>query len=184
MVGVLLLLVVGTVVLAQQSDGRINQTAHFGGDALYCVNKNYVPTVQYPISEGGFRLLDMHGQELWFVPAADVAKALTTAVPGGAPVLVAIGHGTYGPTSIHTYEVGTDDVYFIFNGYDEHGKSNSLTFKFCIPVGDSRSSQSPPPAATTDEPDSCYNPDTEETISCAECEFGYHFYGEEWQCYR
>jgi len=27
------------------------------------------------------------------------------------------------------------DVTFIFFGYDEHGKQNSITFKFCEPVG-------------------------------------------------
>jgi hypothetical protein len=132
---IVLLLIIGfSSILAQQSDGRINQTAHFGGDALYCLDGNYQVTVQYPSSEGGFRLLNRNGQELWFVSYTEVAAALEIATPGGAPVLVASGWGTYGPSEIYTFEVGKEDVYFTYTGYDEHGKPNSLTFKFCIPV--------------------------------------------------
>jgi hypothetical protein len=119
-----------------QPDGRINQVTHFGGDALYCVDRNFVATNQYSdFGQGGFRLLDSKGQELWFVPAADVAAAVAEAKETGKGVLVASGRGTYGPVTIHTYVTGEGDDYFVFSGYDEYGKPNSLTFKFCIPVG-------------------------------------------------
>lgn len=152
------ILVLGiSFALAQQPDGRINQVAHFGGDALYCLDANYRVTVQYPSSEGGFRLLNKDGQELWFVSYTEVAAALDEAVPGGAPVLVASGQGSYGPTELYTFEVGRDDVYFTFTGYDEHGKTNSLTFKFCIPVygaaqPDQPGTSVPPTPSSTEEP--------------------------------
>jgi hypothetical protein len=119
-----------------QPDGRINQVAHFGGDALYCVDGDYNATNQYSdFGQGGFRLLNMEGQELWFVPAAQISAAVAEAKETGKGVLVAEGYGTYGPVTIHTYVTDENDDYFVFSGYDEFGKPNSLTFKFCIPVG-------------------------------------------------
>lgn len=127
-----------SVVLAQtlvQPDGRINQVHHFGGDALYCVDRNMNPTMQYSDwGEGGFRLLDMHGQELWFVPAQTIGAAVAEAKATGGGVLVATGSGTYGLTSIYTYVTDDGDDYFVFNGYDEYGKPNSIEWKFCMPV--------------------------------------------------
>ncbi len=119
-----------------QPDGRINQVAHFGGDALYCVDGAMQATNQYSdFGAGGFRLLNAGGQELWFVPAADIAAAVAEAKTSGGGVLVGEGQGTYGPVRIYAYVTGDGDDYFIFSGYDEFGKPNSLQFKFCIPVG-------------------------------------------------
>jgi hypothetical protein len=119
-----------------QPDGRINQVAHFGGDALYCVDRDFIPTNQYSdFGQGGFRLLNMEGQELWFVPAAQISAAVAEAKETGKGVLVAEGYGSYGPVTIYTYVTDENDDYFVFSGYDEFGKPNSLTFKFCIPVG-------------------------------------------------
>jgi hypothetical protein len=138
-----------SVVLAQtlvQPDGRINQVAHFGGDALYCVDRNMNPTTQYSDwGEGGFQLLSMTGQVLWFVPAEQIAAAVAEAKATGGGVLVGTGDGSYGPTSIYTYLTADGDDYFVFNGYDEYGKPNSIEWKFCTPV----SPGAPEPSADT-----------------------------------
>lgn len=119
-----------------QPDGRLNQVTHFGGDAFYCVDRDFEPTQQYSdFDEGGFRLLNIKGQELWFVPALQVSAAVAEAKETGNGVLVGEGQGTYGPVSVYTYVTNENDDYFIFSGYDEFGKPNSITFKFCIPVG-------------------------------------------------
>ena len=119
-----------------QPDGRLNQVTHFGGDAFYCVDRDFLPTQQYSdFGAGGFRLLNSGGQELWFIPALQISAAVAEAKETGKGVLVAEGMGTYGPTSVYTYVTGENDDYFIFSGYDEFGKPNSITFKFCIPVG-------------------------------------------------
>lgn len=140
MLAVLLLIMMSaTLVSAQnvvQPDGRINQVAHFGGDSLYCVDGNFTPTNQYSdFGAGGFRLLNSGGQELWFVPSAVISAAVAEAKETGKGVLVAEGMGSYGPVRIYTYVTGAGDDYFVFSGYDEFGKPNSVEFKFCIPVG-------------------------------------------------
>ena len=134
-----------------QPDGRINQVTHFGGDALYCVDRNFNATNQYSdFGAGGFRLLNTHGQELWFVPAADIAVAVAQAKTTGSGVLVDEGQGTYGPVSIWTYVTSAGDDYFVFTGFDEYNKRITLEFKFCIPVGpDVPDPETPePPPAT------------------------------------
>jgi hypothetical protein len=147
---ILLLLVGAQFVAAQdliQPDGRINQVAHFGGDALYCVDSDFVATNQYSdFGAGGFRLLDSKGQELWFVPAATISAAVAEAKETGKGVIVAEGRGTYGPVVIYAYVTDENDDFFVFTGYDEYGKPNSLEFKFCIPVG-----PMPPPASEDDD---------------------------------
>ena len=139
--GVLLMVGLGVSLVAGeedlvQPDGRINQVTHFGGDALYCVDRDFEVTDQYSdFGQGGFRLLDLHGQELWFVPAIEISAAVAEAKTTGEGVLVGEGAGTYGPVSIWTYVSGVHDDYFIFTGFAEYRKPNSVTFKFCIPVG-------------------------------------------------
>jgi len=114
-------------------DGRINIAHHFGGDALYCVDQSFMATTQYSdAGGGGFRLLSMTGQELWFVPAVDVAAAVSQAKATGQAVLIGQGLGTYGPVSLMAYLLGGDDM-FAFSGFDEWGKANEVTFKFCQP---------------------------------------------------
>ena len=118
------------------NDGRINRVHHFGGDALYCVDRNYIPTHQYAdFGQGGIRLLDIRGQERWFVPAAVIHAATELALQTGQGQLVATGQGTYGPVNLWTYTQPNGDIFFIFNGVDEYGKPNSMEFKFCLPIG-------------------------------------------------
>lgn len=119
-----------------QPDGRLNQVTHFGGDAFYCVDRDFMPTQQYSdFGDGGFRLLNAQGQELMFIPALQISAAVAEAKETGKGVLVGEGMGTYGPVQVYTYVTGENDDYFIFSGYDEYGKPNSIEFKFCIPVG-------------------------------------------------
>ena len=138
--GLLLLLLTSVSVASAQElvqpDGRLNQVAHFGGDALYCVDVNFVATTNYPemLDDGGFRLLDSKGQVLWFVPASQIVAAIEESLATGGGVLVAEGQGTYGPVRLDTYFDGTDQV-FVFSGYDEFSKPNSLTYRGCAPVG-------------------------------------------------
>ncbi len=140
-VALVLIAVIGISVVAAQQlnfpDGRINQVAFFGGDALYCIDKNYFVTDNYDImiSGGGFRLLNKTGQELWFVPAADVTKASEQSTVGGAPVLIAKGQGSYGEAALYATRAANGDIFFIFSGFDEHGKPNSFAFTGCGPRG-------------------------------------------------
>ena len=137
LVGVLMLVLTGASLASAedlvQPDGRLNQVAHFGGDSAYCVDANYVATDDYP-AQGGFRLLNSIGQELWFVPAAEITAAVDESVATGNAVLVGEGQGTYGPTSLYTYYDGKTQV-FVYSGVDEFGKMNTLTFNLCTPVG-------------------------------------------------
>lgn len=119
-----------------QPDGRLNQVTHFGGDAFYCVDRDFMPTQQYSdFGDGGFRLLNAQGQELMFIPALQISAAVAEAKETGKGVLVGEGMGTYGPVQVYTYVTNENDDYFIFSGYDEYGKPNAIEFKFCIPVG-------------------------------------------------
>ena len=127
------------------ADGRINVVHHFGGDALYCVDRDNHPTGQYSDDGlGGMRLLNSSGSELWFLPAADIAAAVEAARTSGGGVLAGSGQGTYGPVWLYTYIDTTDNVKFVFSGYDEHSKINSLEFTYCEQVG---------PIGGPDEPD-------------------------------
>lgn len=139
LVGALLVLSGASIASAQETisgDLRINQVAHFGGDALYCVDANIIATTSYPLATtvGGFRLLNSNGQELWFVPAADLQAAIDESIATGKGILVGQGQGTYGPATLYTYFNGITQV-FEFAGYDEYAKPNSLTFNLCTPVG-------------------------------------------------
>ncbi len=121
----------------EQADGRINQVAHFGGDAIYCTNSALNPTndLSVMLNGGDFRVLDIHGQPLWTVPADQIAAAIAQQQASGQGVEVGTGNGSYGPVSL--WVIGTDESgnpLFQFNGVDEHGKSNSLEFNRCTPV--------------------------------------------------
>lgn len=134
MVGILSVLF-SQVAFALPDDGRINLVTHFGGDVLYCVDNDFNPTNHYPdLEQGGFRLLDSNGKVLWFVAASQIAAAVQESQETSATVLVAEGTGTYGSVQMHTYST-EENSNFILTGYDEHGKSNSLTFQDCTPVG-------------------------------------------------
>ncbi len=139
------------LVLAQpwvQPDGRLNQVAHFGGDAFYCVDENHNPTNQALESGQGFRLLNLDGQELWYVPPSEVDAVVSKVAPGQGVVLVAVGTGTYGATALYVEIEPDGRRFFTFTGYDEHGKTNSLRFEDCTPVSSAVFNQSPAPSGT------------------------------------
>jgi hypothetical protein len=121
------------VVLATspQDDGRINQVHHFGGDALYCVDANGLSTNQYA-DFAAFRLLNISGSILWEVSAETLSEALATPDQG---VLIAQGSGSFGPAWLWGVAPTGSDPVFTFMGYDEYGKSNSMTFTGCQSVG-------------------------------------------------
>lgn len=167
-----------------QPDGRINQVHHFGGDAFYCVDRNFNPTHQYSdFGEGGFRLLNLHGQELWFVPATLVAEQMADVTAGGG-VLIASGPGTYGTFYLWGFRDEAGDDFFQLTGVDEYGKPNTMEFKFCIPVG-------PVPGPPGDDGLTCVirigseTPVSSELTansqlilyygSCDDCQQGFHF---------
>jgi len=121
------------------NDGRINVVHHFGGDALYCVDANGNPTDQFSDNNlGGIKLLNIDGQQLWFVSAADIEAAilLAEATPGlGVEVITA--PGSYGPSFLYVFADQEEDgiIKFQFTAFDEWGKTNTMEFKFCEPVG-------------------------------------------------
>ena len=127
-----LLLIGITVIMAQETgqiDGRINKNAHFGGDALYCTQ------AEMPSSDtNGFRLLNNRGEVLWEVSASDVRSAQNQVRSGEPPILIADGIGTYGSVALYTGLDARSSYFFLFTGYDEHGKANSLVFDNCTPV--------------------------------------------------
>ncbi len=130
----------GTLTLAQDglpTDLRINLVHHFGGDVLYCVDRFFNPTTQYSDDGlGGFRLLDIDGQVLWFVPTTPtIHDATERSIATGQGQLVARGQGTYGPVELWTYVNPDGDTFFTFYGFDEYVKPNQISFKFCEPVG-------------------------------------------------
>ena len=135
----LALAVTASVALADdlvQPDQRINQVAYFGGEALYCVNSDYEPTTNYG-EMAGFRLLDISGQELLYVPASDVTAAVSESQASNEGVEVATGAGSYGPVALYTYSdpAYPDTIDFTFVGSNEWGRPESLSFTNCFPVG-------------------------------------------------
>jgi len=120
-------------------DGRVNIVHHFGGDALYCVDRDMNPTDQFSDDNfGGMRLLDIHGQELWFLDAATIEDfvAQAEAAPGTGIEMLALP-STYGISYLYTFADLQEDgiIKFVFVANDEWNKSNSMEFKFCEPVG-------------------------------------------------
>ncbi|MFN8378012.1 MAG: hypothetical protein U0452_05010 [Anaerolineae bacterium] len=129
-----LLIVVGLIVLAtllfsglmlasaQESDGRVNPVEHVGGAAVYCVDENLAPAAHW--SDGGIRVLDAHGQELLFVPAADIEAA---GDPPEEPVLVGTGANAFGTLQL----IVLPNSKFQLNGTDEWGKSFEFVWGGC-----------------------------------------------------
>lgn len=133
---ILIVLVLGlSAVMAQQlvqPDGRINQIAHFGGDALYCMDAsnnvtNDSSTFAY------FQLLDKSGQQLWTISKEDVELGLGQIDVKPTPYLLGEGKGTYGPVYLFSNAAQDGSPYFIFIGFDEWGKTNTLVFYGCTP---------------------------------------------------
>lgn len=127
----LLLIGIATITAQElgQADGRINKNAHFGGDALYCT-----PADTLPSDEDSFRLLNSRGQVLWGVSASDVRSALDQVASGEPPVLIDDGNGSYGSVALYASLDAASRYFFLFTGYDEHGKANSLVFYNCTPL--------------------------------------------------
>jgi hypothetical protein len=148
-----------TQVAAQEEDLRINHSHHFGGDVLYCLDGSRQQTSTFfePGAGGGFQLLNMGGQEIWFVDAETVLAAVEAAKVSGAVELVAQGFGTYGPVELYVGIGENDTPFFTFIGYDEHGKVNSLTFQFCQSVRPGNFGDDPEPPAPA-EPDIIKDP--------------------------
>jgi len=136
-------------LVAAQNDLRLNQRAHFGGDALYCVDSEGRPTTAFfPEGEGEFRLLNARGDIIWTVSGRRVLNQVERSqARGGQEVVVARGQGTYGPVTLSVYSNSPNFVRFVFSGYDEYGKRNQFSFPFCTPVLTS-SEFSPPPLPT------------------------------------
>ncbi|MCC6804272.1 MAG: hypothetical protein IT319_15430 [Anaerolineae bacterium] len=135
---ILIVLVLGlSAVMAQQlvqPDGRINQIAHFGGDALYCMDEsdnvtNNSATFAY------FLLRDKNGQPLWTLSRDIVEEGLGQIRPGGTAVQLGHGQGSYGPVDLYGNAADDGSPYFIFIGFDEWGKENRILFYACTPVG-------------------------------------------------
>jgi len=121
------------------NDGRVNIIHHFGGDALYCVDRDMNPTDQFSDDNfGGMRLLDIHGQILWFLDADTIEDfiAQAEAAPGTSIQMLA-APSTYGQSYLYTIANQAEDgiIKFVFVANDEWGKTNSIEFKFCEPVG-------------------------------------------------
>ena len=134
------------------NDGRVNIVHHFGGDALYCVDRNMNPTDQFSDDNfGGMRLLNMQGQLLWFLDADTIEGfvAQAEAAPGTSIEMLA-APSTYGMSYLYTIADLAEDgiIKFVFIANDEHGKTNSMEFKFCEPVG-------PTPGGTVPSDDIC-----------------------------
>ena len=129
------MVLMATALVAEPRDGRLNIEAHFGGDALYCVDVNLAPTTIYPSDgQGGLRLLDLGGSEKWFIPAATILAKVAEATANNSGVEIASGWGTYGPVALYVYMDGAKPK-FTFVGWDEHGKQNSFVFSWCDPTG-------------------------------------------------
>lgn len=141
----IVVLLIGAVIVSADpfpglpDDGRVNIVHHFGGDALYCVDRDMNPTDQFSDDNfGGMRLLNMQGQVLWFLDADTIEGfvAQAEANPGtGVEMLAALS--TYGMSYLYTIADLAEDgiIKFVFVANDEWGKTNSMEFKFCEPVG-------------------------------------------------
>ena len=113
------------VTAAPDSDGRINVAPHLGGDVMYCVDGSKNATSEP--NGAGLRLLNLHGQELFYVSPAQI-----DAVPEfpAQNTLIAQGSGSNGPISLYRLSNGE----FQLNGMDEHGKPFFFSWSDCTPV--------------------------------------------------
>jgi hypothetical protein len=133
-------LLIGSTVLADDEDGRINRAPyHFGGDTLYC---DYVD---------GCYLLDKTGHELAYWLQDDVATALSNADKSGQKLMVdGEGLGTYGPMQLWAMPGKTADgnSTLCLVGFDEWGKQNDMCFQV---TQDRNYEQAPLPAVEDEE---------------------------------
>ena len=114
LVGIMMLFMGLALVAAQETDGRVNNGAHVGGAAVYCVDATFTPADNW--SDGGIRVLDARGQELLFAPAADIKAE------GDPPVeVIQVGSGANAYGTLELYY--RPDSKFELHGTDEHGKA-------------------------------------------------------------
>lgn len=152
---------------AASGDGRINVVHHFGGDVFYCVDANSIATNTFFTGvSGGIKLLNMNGEQLFFVPAEIVLAKTAEAQPGGENVLVAQGQGTYGTVSIYVYKMTDGTVHFIFVGVDEHGKTNQVDSIGCQPVNPPANGISSGLCSLKEVDDALFNLDIETFFEC------------------
>ncbi len=103
-------------------DGRINQAEVLGGNAVYCIDHNGMPTSD-GWSDGGIRVLDSNGQVVFFASAAEI-DAL------GVPDVNTLIQSEGGLSLYRQPDGG-----FSLNGFDEWGKPYTFVFNNCVPIG-------------------------------------------------
>ena len=135
-----LVLVLAVVPALAEEDGRINVVAHLGGNAVYCVDADLIAANSY--AEGGIQVLSADGQELLFVPAADIDAA-------GDEIAVHTLVGEGNGLSLYRLVEGG----FQLNGFDEHGKLYEFAFAGCDPVGSALSGDVNSDTVADDEPE-------------------------------
>ena len=147
-VGILMVLVLGiSAVIAQQlpqPDGRINQIADLGGDALYCMDASNNVTNDWT-SLAYLQLLNSNGQPLWTLTRAMVEKGADQVKYGEPPVLLGSGTGSYGAFDLYANAAQDGTPYYIFVGVDDHYKPVTLIFYGCTPVGSALSAPTATP---------------------------------------
>lgn len=112
------------------SDGRLNQVHHMGGAAIYCVDLQGRPTMDY--REGGLRVTDNTGQEMLFIPAATIDEVGTA--PAQNTLLGQTERMWYGNVPIAVYRLTSGELQM--NGMDEYGKLVEFIFNDdCVRVG-------------------------------------------------
>ncbi len=82
------LLLIPAALHAQEDDGRVNLRYWMDGFGLYCTDADKTPADTY--TDGGFRLLNPQGEEVLWVPAADIDAAIAEAEETGQYATVAI----------------------------------------------------------------------------------------------
>jgi hypothetical protein len=139
LLGLVLALVLGVTAVSAQElvfpDKRLNQTATFGGDALYCVDQAFNNTNDSATFDH-FQVLDVHGQPLWELPKSTVEEGLgQIKITPNLPQLLGSGQGTFGQINLYSNVAQDGSPYFIFMGFDEYRKPNHIVFYGCSPVG-------------------------------------------------
>ncbi len=175
-------LVMVSGVIAQISDGRINEVAHAGGNVLYCWDDNGLVTTDY--STGRIVALSPDGQLLLDADGAELARLVALAESGELAETQRVTTATdrFGTGEISLWVRTTGQ--FMLTGTDEHGKAFDFQWRGCQPVtapADEEPEETELPAEPTEPPpvDPCEeNPEAEGCIEsplpppppCIECE--------------
>jgi hypothetical protein len=111
---------------ALENDGRLNLVHHMGGDTVYCVGENLTPSDSY--ANGGLRLLNQAGQQLFFVPASVINAVSEMPL---VDTRIAAGPGSHG--AVELWRLTNGDFKLV--GMDEHGKQFMFQWTGCTQVG-------------------------------------------------